>query len=326
MNRLFLASLFAVVALGWFGAPVSAQECETDEDCPDWMACEPGGMATADCRPGEACDAGAPEVLPGECRPQEIECETDADCPAGLYCEEQRAGEVACTAPAPGADASVACEPEQPAPPVSVCTFEPAECETDADCEQEGFGCLEVEQGGGESCTGGGPICEPDTECPEPEVVCVQEPSSIIRYCFPERVDCTEDSECAADWVCGALYEKAQDHPPTGWEGATTVCLPEGLALIFSGQIRAGSGGEASSEYSSVGMAGTGAELGESAAGSGGSDGADSSDQSGSTYQCSDSDGGGCAVASARGGGGTALLPLALLAVAAFLASRRRRG
>lgn len=109
MNRLVLVSLCAVGALGWGGASASAQECESDDECPEGMACEPGGFATSDCMPGEVCDA--PERLPGECQPQKIECETDADCPAGLTCVDRSGPDVGvCTAPAPGVDAGVVCE------------------------------------------------------------------------------------------------------------------------------------------------------------------------------------------------------------------------
>lgn len=51
------------------------------------------------------------------------------------------------------------------------------------------------------------------------------------------RDDCTDSSECEDDWRCTMLPEGALSHPPAGWEGATKLCVPEGIALALEGRV-----------------------------------------------------------------------------------------
>ncbi|MGD8863228.1 MAG: hypothetical protein PVI30_24655 [Myxococcales bacterium] len=313
MLRLLLGICAIVGALS-HAQLAQAQACETDADCPEGMGCELAPVAAFDCRPGVPCDAGAPEPT-GECEPQPLDCETDADCPEGLTCEEQSgSGAVACAVPAPGTDGEVICEEPEPTDPERQCAFERADCETDADCTAPGFECLVVEEGGGVSCSGTGSACAPGEDCPPPEEQCEVAPTQTERYCFPERRDCVVDSECAGTWRCTDLPEGAQRNPPAGWEGATRVCLPEGLALALTGQLEVG-GSDSASVSSSADRAGAAAETKAAPApapGDGNGDG----------------DGGGlCALTtpSAAGAGRGAPAGIVLLALAA-LRVRRSRG
>jgi MYXO-CTERM domain-containing protein len=129
--------------------------------------------------------------------------------------------------------------------------------------------------------------------------------------------------------MCAELPDKARDNPPSGWEGATNIWMPEGLAMLLSGQIRADSGGLGStarfsplSEISKSDFDNAGSGAATSLEGAAAS--LEESDESDGSDLGSRSDDGGCSVAPA--GRGTALLPLVLLTAAAFLARRRRRG
>jgi hypothetical protein len=318
MLRTLLGTCAVVGAL--CGASVGqAQACETDADCPEGMGCDLAPAPAFDCRPGEPCDAGVATPT-GECEPRPLSCQTDADCPEGLTCVEESGGDgsVGCTAPAPGTDGEVVCDEPAPSEPVRECAFDPVDCETDADCSAPGFECLSVEEGGGVSCSGSAPACAPGEDCPPPEEECVEEPTITVSYCFPVRQDCVVDSECRGTWQCTDLPDGAQRGAPEGWEDATRVCLPEGLALALAGA--------ADFDDGDLGTRTTGADRADAfeqggAVLPGATGGADAN--------AGDGEGDGlCAIttASRAGSGRGAPAGLVLLAVAALWARRRARG
>ena len=305
-----------LIGLTWLLASglAAAQECDTDEDCPQWQVCDPPPTASAGCAP-EPCDAGAPpEPQPGSCEPGEIACDSDADCPEGLTCGEQRSISVACTSPDPdsGPDAGIVCTDEDVEVERS-CVFDTSECETDADCTQDGFACLQT-QATGVQCSQSQSACPEGEKCPPPEEpVCEETSSESVTYCFPDRVDCTSNGDCADDWRCVELPEDAMDKAPMAWQGATDICLPEGLALALDGTIRVGSTTQVKSKSADgAGLSG-GSKQSGAESGNAGESGDDSSSGGSSS---------GCAIG-AREAGTT--LPLALLATLALL-RRRRHG
>lgn len=206
-------------------------ECMNDDDCPEGFECEKGASAPG-CDPsgGPCGDAGVRIEDTGTCHAVPILCEADADCPEGLVCEEG-GGTGACTS---SRDGGTHCEPLKPAE--KECEYQPVECKSDDDCEPD-FACTVF--GTIEECSGGGSVCPDGEECPAPEPDrCT---SRDIKVCFPERVDCTNDGDCAGDWRCVEVPENARgDDAPSGWEDATEVCLPEGLALVYEGRVKGG--------------------------------------------------------------------------------------
>lgn len=271
MTRFLLGGWCATWALLVLSPSAHAQACETDADCPDGLACERGPSVSEDCGPGP-CDAGAPVSAGGNCEAQVVTCAADADCPLGLTCEDQGQDvSVGCTSTDPGnktppadagSDASPSCEAPEPVARERACSFNPDACKTDADCEQAGFGCLEVQSGA--SCDSSGqPSCAPGADCPDaaaPEPDCGA--TEVIRYCFPKRDDCTKESDCKSDWACTELPEDARKDPPPSWKGATQICLPVGLALAITGKIELGDsdfrGGSGSSDSNSLAASDTG--------------------------------------------------------------------
>jgi hypothetical protein len=223
--------------------------------------------------------------------------------------EQSGGDDVSCTVPRAGAgDGGSSCEPVDPEPSESTCSYDPTSCETDADCERDGYVCIEGE--GARECSGSGSACAAGEECPPVEVEC-SEPE-IIRYCFPGRVDCSDDGECAEGWRCVELPEDARDNPPPEWEGASQVCLPEGLARAIEGTIALGDSDFKAGSGSAEASGARGDALGEE-------------DSAGAPAQDSAASGGGddsgCAAAgSARGQSSTALVLLAV----SWLFTRRR--
>lgn len=237
MLTLALASrtfrLGALLLLSAAHAPsvAHAQECSSDEDCPSGMGCDFGGASSPPCASGEDCP---PPDAPteGYCDARPIECTESADCPAGLLCVEQQGGDAAC---ASSPDGGTTCEEPEDEPAISECSFVREECESDDDCTQEGFACLTM--GGAESCSSAVPACDRDGNCPD-----ASEPECEVETetrCFPARVDCDQDTDCAEDWVCYALREEAGDEAGE-FAGATEVCFPEGLVLALDEQIELG--------------------------------------------------------------------------------------
>jgi MYXO-CTERM domain-containing protein len=99
---------------------------------------------------------------------------------------------------------------------------------------------------GDESCTSGsagagGEI--PDVE-PEPMPITPECEAVIEKICFPKRVDCTNDTVCAADETCTDFSEMYSS--PSWWEDGETAiaCMPEGLVMAFQGHTSRGVEGD----------------------------------------------------------------------------------
>lgn len=333
MLRNLLVCLCVSFAVLGVSASARAQECETDADCPLGQGCDLAPTAMIDCRPGVPCDAGPQPEARGFCEAQEIECDASSDCPLGLSCVEQEGGDVdfGCTSPGgPGFDAGTSdCELPPPSEPRAECAFEPPSCETDSDCSG-GYACLTDSSGA--SCSTSGPACIQGEECPEPVTVC-DEPVTV-SYCFPARQDCASGADCDHAWLCTELPLDAQDNPPMGWEGATQICLPEGIALAVTEQIELGnsefSGGSSShGEANTGGGAPRGDADGDQSGGASDS-GVAASGEDQDHSDDSDADAGdesGCSVARVRSEGASASGLLAgLVGLALVLRKSRRRG
>jgi hypothetical protein len=172
------------------------------------------------------CSVAAPLAARAQEEPATpIACESTADCPLALECETTRIVESCPTAPAgdqaPPSDAGCTIE-EEPIESPS-CVYAPVRCTDEADCAS------------GLTCQALGRVSECNSS-PEPagEPVCIDRWES---YCFPMRDDCTDSSECDEGWRCTMLPEGALSHPPAGWEGATKLCVPEGIALVLEGRV-----------------------------------------------------------------------------------------
>jgi hypothetical protein len=172
------------------------------------------------------CFIALPRVARAQDEPATpIACESTADCPLALECETTRIVESCPTAPAgdqaPPSDAGCTTE-EEPIESPS-CVYAPVSCTDETDCAT------------GLTCQALGRVSECHSS-PDPagEPVCTDRWES---FCFPMREDCTDSSECDEDWRCTMLPEGALDHPPAGWEGATKLCVPEGIALVLEGRV-----------------------------------------------------------------------------------------
>jgi len=320
LGSLRSATLLGLLALASPLSPARAQ-CTTDADCPAGMGCEldtpTSGGGTADCRVGDAgCLEPEPTPAPtpqGQCQPQPIACKDDGDCPTGLTCVEEDQGDSAssCTS---SADGGVVCEePPAPEPATRACGFALVGCQDDSDCTQDGYVCTVTETKADCSDV----PCSADGVCPEPAAAdCTP---SEYRVCFPARVDCSDDSECDDGWTCYALPDDLQKDAPAGYEGATDVCFPEGVALAIDGQI----------ELADTGSRDAGGARDQSAGGKATSDEADADHSAGGGASDAGtgggkSGGGGCGVAVVSGRGLRAGTLGVLFASVLSLVLRRR--
>lgn len=249
-------SLMLLVGLGGFPVAVlAADECTTDDDCPEGLICMPSPCPAiacedpTDCPP---CDSVGTCIDPGPSGGSGIgkECTTDPDCPFGFVCQEQ---EVPCPGAAcppcdcgcrPGEEGCDCQCPECPEPPpcepmfVKVCVYKPKACSVDEDCGP-GFQCVAEEAcSGGCACAGCAcPSCPegadcPPCECPDPDpCTCDTEPTCEVtgHHCEPMQIPCAEDAQCPADWTCSPVGGTACLCPdcacpsPDG-EGGATDC------------------------------------------------------------------------------------------------------
>jgi hypothetical protein len=224
--------MLCALAAAWVGAnPVAAQVCTSDADCEDGFACEKGA-STPGCDPsgGPCADAGVTIAEMGYCEPKPIVCETALDCPEGLACES--GGDTGtCTS---SRDGGTTCEPDEPS--AKQCVYAPTECTSDDDCDAD-YACTVLATT--QECSGGGPACAPGESCPDPTPdMCT---TRELKSCFPKRVDCRVDGDCNGDWNCVEIPEDARgEDAPAGWQDATAVCFPEGLALVAQGRVEGG--------------------------------------------------------------------------------------
>jgi hypothetical protein len=154
--------------------------------------------------------------------PTPIACASTADCPLALVCETTRIVASCSAAPAgddvPASDAGCISEEEPIAAPS--CVYAPMPCMDDTECAA-GNSCQALGSESECNSAGGVPVC---TE-------------REVSFCFPVREDCSDSSDCDEDWRCAMLPEGALNDPPVGWEGATKICVPEGIALFLEGRI-----------------------------------------------------------------------------------------
>lgn len=233
-------------------------ECTSDDDCEGGFQCVKGA-STPGCDPsgGSCADAGVKVAETGYCEPKPIACDTSADCPEALSCESD-GGSGTCTSLR---DGGTLCEPDMPEE--KRCVYAPTECDADDDCDAA-YACTVL--GSVEECSGGGFACNDGEDCPAPEPeTCTRRD---VKACFPERVDCEVDADCALDWRCVEIPEDARGaEAPAGWQDATSVCFPEGLALVADGRVE---GRDLGSFDASGGGAGAPTREGKTASSDGG--------------------------------------------------------
>ncbi len=236
-------AVLSLLACAGLATDVQAQQCRSDTDCEQGFGCRKDDSAS-DCAvppslPGEdpkvpaGCGASPMQAEFGECEPLPIACEADADCPGGLACRKSDGDSEACAA-SPGGDPAPECMADRPAPIEGRCVYVPVQCTSDRDCDASDA-CTDLE--GESTCSSTPGVACTGMNCPPPpEPVCTRVER---RYCFPRRVDCTTNAECGADRRCVALPEEIQEDAPEAWQGATRLCLEEGIALLVEGRIEA---------------------------------------------------------------------------------------
>jgi hypothetical protein len=217
----------------------NGKRCKSDGDCPMGAGCVKSESVPA-CDPADSACKSTPAVAEtGLCHPKPVTCKTTADCPEGLSCETSKQ-DASCVSSSSG---DTTCMPSTKTE--RVCSYVPVGCTSDKDCAAN-YLCTDGGSGT-TSCSSSGAACAPGQQnCPPPaEPVCT---TSTQKVCFPKRIDCTTDAKCPKHWLCALLPKDAQKHPPTGWQGATQTCFPEGLALALMGKIQIeGSGSSESS-------------------------------------------------------------------------------
>lgn len=225
------AAVFMILAVP--SAAWAQAICNTDQDCSAGEYCMWDPCPAIACAPGQTCpepvcpntgmcSSGGTDVWYGD------QCAADADCPAGFTCETTSLGcetygcGCACPPCDPASGSCPECICDCPAPPacdqalISVCTYSPTTCATDADCD-EGFECAADEICYGSSCACPGVDCVcatcpegttcPPCECPEPPPCdCPTDPVETCEVvgslCQPVPVSCTADADCPATWEC----------------------------------------------------------------------------------------------------------------------------
>ena len=183
--------------------PGPADECTTNDDCPEGQVCQNGDCVTPEPEPCEA-DEDCPEgqvCENGECiTPEPEPCETDEDCPEGQVCED---GE--CVEP------------------------EPAACEADEECDDGEFcngteTCVEGEcQAGTAPCTAD-QVCDEETDACDPAPAGEAFAESNVLFDDFERVhglhqdsaavnctDCHHDAPVPAGFV--SCFDCHSDNP-----------------------------------------------------------------------------------------------------------------
>lgn len=288
--------------------PPPPTECVVDADCAEGEFCAPVDCAppcdpTADpaCEPVDCSGTGV--CIAAEPPPPPVECTADADCAGDDVCitgtSESCSGE-GCVCPDDGdGDPSndPPCDCLAPAPPE--CTTETFafcgpryldDCTVDADCGA-GFTCDAVD-----TCVCTAPGAEGDAAAP-PDCSC--EPSDT-RSCVLERVECSDDADCAEGFVClndGAeapcvLEEDGSTNCGANDVAAGGICAPEGFGEA-GGVVRGEDNGASGNNDEDEDIDG------------------DVEDEAGITIDCSQA-------------GGRASAPFALLALGLGLLRRRR--
>lgn len=246
MRLLVLTASLVLLPLTAFAMP-----CETDADCDEGQVCAPAPASCPPCEAGAECPSCEPETS-GECMDagggghefwSGVECETDADCPDLFSCSEEAVPcampAIACDCPdcppdAPDCDPECSCpdpgDYECPDETVKICVYEPASCETDAECG-EGFECYAEEicygSSGGCACPG----WDPDSGEEPAECTCDEEPVSteecevVGSYCAPKQVECQADADCPNGWECATFAMGGSGDVACA---CTTCACPEG--------------------------------------------------------------------------------------------------
>jgi uncharacterized protein (TIGR03382 family) len=229
MKNLLVA--FALIAPA--SAFAQATECLTDADCADGEVC-----ALTDC--GPTCDPDDPTCEPVDCGSGGVciaveepppSCTADSDCADGDICITQTIASCTGCACADDGDNDPTNDPPCDCPAEPECTDETfsfcgprylGDCAVDADCGA-GFTCTAAE-----SCA-----CAISSDDAAP-ADCVCETSDTL-VCVLDRVECTDDADCADGLVC---VDEAANAPCAiredgsaecdAVDDGTRICAPEG--------------------------------------------------------------------------------------------------
>jgi MYXO-CTERM domain-containing protein len=241
----------SITSNGWCQS--LALRCQSNADCQQYYTCQKSNIgATGACTGSSSSDGGTTSCSRqsysyiskyGACKPGPISCASDSDCPSPLHCLETPSSGV-CWA---SADGTAGCSA---ADVVKYCDYVPTSCKTNTDCDTRNE-CVEV--GSSASCvagTGGSSGAEPvfvdggvatttvdagsagNTGGAGAAATCETTPQLI---CFPRRVNCTNDNDCAVGELC-TDFAKMSSYPTWWVDGnMARACLPKGLLVVFQG-------------------------------------------------------------------------------------------
>jgi MYXO-CTERM domain-containing protein len=213
-----------------YAAPVGAQECATDTDCPKNYTCETevyaAPCAAEPCRDGESCAEPEPCTSTTEeysyCMPNT--CTADSQCAEGMKCKTFELSGGCSVAPCSSEEPDCQSEPIcEPSVTESYCV--PAyigPCQANADCGA-GFECVPAQDCW---CSGSGGSIEPDIDggsadpAPSgeggssgfaaPEEQCGCEPTGT-NYCELIVTPCETAATCPSGFTCEASYYADSD-------------------------------------------------------------------------------------------------------------------
>ncbi len=206
-----VALISAAFALALPGA-VSAQECDTDRDCPIGKLCvwSGGDVAVSDpaCE-GPDCpvssDDPAPEPVKGSCETlPDGYCTVQSDCAEGLACVIPTVGSDCAEAPPRETESGGAiakqsdCVSTSEPAPYGYCVLPEMPCTSDEQC-LAGLTCVtDEETGSGSGSSEGGVSVDPGP-APDPKPT---EKQAASGSCEVVLVDCDTNSDCSGGYVC----------------------------------------------------------------------------------------------------------------------------
>lgn len=178
---------------------VPPTECDTDDDCGEYSACESSdvGVCWADSNGDSGCEEPDPDA-PSYCVPAFVECQVESDCPREFECVQN---DVCLAIDCVEGEACSPCEPTG-----GQCLPKQIECDADSACPSDWTCVARVEYecsgGGTEPIDGGGSTDEGGADEP------VADPAEGERLA-PAEEDCVEvvtTSYCQPDDWEGSYY------------------------------------------------------------------------------------------------------------------------
>lgn len=249
-----------VLALAGYSFPAWAEQCLEDGDCAADEECQLDDVALPDCPPDQACEQPASDPM-GWCYPRPVTCQADADCPEPTLCGDDGeclyvfepcendamcASRYACTDIGGGGGCDSSGSSVDDAPPTLSGDGDPGAVSSDGAPPLASAGSDAGAASAATDLAATPPPLQEPPECqpPEPHLAC-----------FPNVEPCSEDSDCAGDWLCTDIPEGG----PDGWADVSKACLPPGLVAVIDGRIQPEGSGQ--SDSSADGSSGSGDDL-----------------------------------------------------------------